>query len=94
MSHANLKWAHHQSSCILVVLSNDINNTCIIFYSLGTIGLQQLNSDNEAGHIRDTVKIISRALISLKQDDQEISEAPKGCNAAAKSFESGPTILK
>ena len=63
-------------------------------FVVGTIGLQQLNSANEAGHIRDTVKLISKALRQMVETGEEISEAPSECNRQAQSFESGENIIK
>ncbi len=60
----------------------------------GTIGLEQLNSGNEAGHIADSVRILGRALRDMVEAGEEISEPPSRCNRIAKSFESGQTIIK
>ena len=66
----------------------------IYCFVVGTIGLQQLNSTNEAGHIRDTVKVISKALRQMVKAGEEISEAPSQCDRQTQPFESGENIIK
>ena len=60
----------------------------------GTIGLEQLNSANEAGHIRDTVKVIVKALRQMLEDGETISDAPSRCNRQSQSFQSGENIIR
>ena len=66
----------------------------IYCFVVGTIGLQQLNSTNEAGHIRDTVKVISKTVRQMVKAGEEISEAPSQCDRQTQPFESGENIIK
>ena len=78
----------------VMFILNFFKNLIYIHGVAGTIGLEQLDSGNEAGHVNDSVRIISAALRHMVEDGKVISEAPSECNQESKSFESGEQIIK
>ena len=69
----------------------------IMFLMTGVLGLHQIDCNNEAAHIQDSISVIAKAFKQLfpelEEEERTFSKPPSSCKTSG-VFESGPDLLK